>query len=394
MQEVIYYSIVFASSLFFFVRYGLNKLSVLIFLIFWEGMFNFIGNLVPGLWDLFKIFFFLYVFFFMLSHLKKRELISGRKLNLLYFLFTLSFVITHLISQGKAITILSQFLFKYSTVIIFFYIVKGLFQKGRGFSYLLNLLISAVFIQIFLSGAKIFIFGLTSESIVGSVQYIGGGAAVVLTFVFLIFFSVIQIDKRSKFKKYLYLLPMILSIASLKRAPVFLYPVFYFFLIIFPYKKLNFINLIKYVPIVILLFYIGVRSNATLNPENSNWGSFDINYFTDYMIEYNFGTSKLTEISELETTSGRGGSLFLIFQPGKIGLKNTTEVLFGKGIEDYALSTEGRFVGGKTYGIEHFGLLSSFCRSFLFPWTDGTYFYGFIVPPHYLLGKKIKGFFG
>jgi len=48
-----------------------------------------------------------------------------------------------------------------------------------------------------------------------------------------------------------------------------------------------------------------------------------------------------------------------LFQPGKIGLRNAKEILFGRGIVDYALSPEGRFVGGKAYGIEHYGLLSS-----------------------------------
>jgi len=226
-------------------------------------------------------------------------------------------------------------------------------------SYVLSLLISAVFIQIILSIIKIIIYGLNSESIVGSVQYIGGGAAVVLTFVFLIFFSVIQIEKRFRLKKYIYLLPIIISIASLKRAPVFLYPVFYFFLVIFPFKRLSLNNIVKYVPIVLLLFYFGVRTNATLNPENSNWGSFDLKYVTDYMVEYNFGTSKVSQINETDNTSGRGGSLLLLFQPGKIGLQSAKDILFGRGIVDYALSPEGRFVGGKAYGIEHFGLLSS-----------------------------------
>jgi hypothetical protein len=226
-------------------------------------------------------------------------------------------------------------------------------------TYVLNLLISAVFIQIILSVIKVILYGLKSESIVGSVQYIGGGAAVVLTFVFLIFFSIIQIEKRFKLKKYIYLLPIIISIASLKRAPVFLYPVFYFFLVIFPYKKLSLNNIVKYVPIVLLLFYLGVRTNATLNPENSNWGSFDLKYVTDYMVEYNFGTSKVSEINQTDNTSGRGGSLLLLFQPGKLGLQGAKEILFGRGIVDYALSPEGRFVGGKAYGIEHHGLLSS-----------------------------------
>ena len=359
MLEAVYYSIVILTSVFFFGRFGLNKLSLLVFIIFWEGLFNYLGNLIPGLWEFFKIFFFLYVLFYMLNHLKSKYLISERYFNLLYLLFSLSFLITHLFNPGSVLTILSQFLFKYSAFFLFLYIIKELFQSEHKLSYVLSLLISAIFIQIFLSFVKIIIYGLKSESIVGSVQYIGGGAAVVLTFVFLIFFSIIQIEKRFRLKKYIYLLPIIVFIASLKRAPVFLYPVFYFFLVIFPYKKLSLNNIVKYVPVVLLLFYFGVRTNATLNPENSNWGSFNLKYVTDYMFEYNFGTSKVYEINETDITSGRGGSLFLLFQPGKIGLRNAKEILFGRGIVDYALSPEGRFVGGKAYGIEHYGLLSS-----------------------------------
>ena len=108
----------------------------------------------------------------------------------------------------------------------------------------------------------------------------------------------------------------------------------------------------------ITLFYFESEP-MQLNPENSNWGSFNLEYVTDYMFEYNFGTSKVYEINETDITSGRGGSLFLLFQPGKIGLRNAKEILFGRGIVDYALSPEGRFVGGKAYGIEHYGLLSS-----------------------------------
>lgn len=295
----------------------------------------------------------------MLNHIRNKHLISERKFNLWYLLFSLSFLITHLINPGSIFTILSQFLFKYSAFFFFLYIIKGLFQFESKLSYMLSLLISAVFIQIFLSVIKIIIYGLNSESIVGSVQYIGGGAAVVLTFVFLIFFSIIQIEKRFRLKKYIYLLPLIVSVASLKRAPVFLYPVFYFFLVVFPYKKFSLKNLIKYVPVVILIFYLGVRTNVTLNTEHSNWGSFDLKFVSDYLIDYNFGTSTVSEINDLNNTSGRGGSLFLLFQPEKIGLQGLIEVLFGKGIVDSALSLEGRFVGGKAYGIEHYGLLSS-----------------------------------
>ncbi|MBK7478816.1 MAG: hypothetical protein IPI69_03165 [Bacteroidales bacterium] len=102
------------------------------------------------------------------------------------------------------------------------------------------------------------------------------------------------------------------------------------------------------------------------------------------MFEYNFGTSKVYEINETDITSGRGGSLLLLFQPGKIGLQNAKEILFGQGIVDYALSSEGRFVGGKAYGIEHYGLLSSAVVIFI-PLAFQDLFYGFDVTLYYFL---------
>lgn len=128
MLEAVYYSIVILTSVFFFGRFGLNKLSLLVFIIFWEGLFNYLGNLIPGLWEFFKIFFFLYVLFYMLNHLKSKYLISERYFNLLYLLFSLSFLITHLFNPGSVLTILSQFLFKYSAFFFFYISLKSCFN--------------------------------------------------------------------------------------------------------------------------------------------------------------------------------------------------------------------------------------------------------------------------
>lgn len=359
MQEQIYFTVVILSALFFFVHNRLNKLSFLVFLIFWGGLFNYLENFIPGLWNFFKIFIFLYSLAFLIDRIRERNFVDEAQLNIIYFFFALSFLITHLINGGPLITILSQFFFKYSSIFILFYIVKEIFSSVLKTEYLKKLLLSVVFIQIFLSFFKILVFGISTEQHVGSVEYGSGGLAVILPIVFLIFLFVIGLKKRTFRVKLFYLLPVIIALASGKRTPVFLFPIYFLFLANMSKKKFSLIKLLKIAPLVLLLFYFGVKTNKTLNPENSNWGSFNFDYVIDYAIMYNFGTSEFSNIDDIRQTSGRGGSMFLLFEPEKLGLNSTSKILFGKGLTDAALATKGRFLGGRAYSIKHYGLMGS-----------------------------------
>lgn len=205
------------------------------------------------------------------------------------------------------------------------------------------------------------IFGFDFEPIVGSMASWGGGYAVVFPLVALLFYWVIKKGNLNKNEWLIIASFIIIAVASGKRTPVFLYPLF---LVALQFTRRNtYINirtLFISIFIAVILFYFAVRLTVTLNPEGKVWGSFDIQYVTDYALTYNFGTDNPKDIAnEYYQSEGRGGALTLIFNPQKLGLYSITEILIGNGY-----STEGLMSpkhGG--WGIEHEGLIGSIIGS-------------------------------
>jgi len=352
----IYYLIVSIGAVYIYINFRKEKLIFLVILIFWQGLFNHIDNLIPNFFNAYKIIVFFYTLLLFMPKIKKNKVKHDFYINLFFILFSVSFWISCIINKTPVITSLSQYTFKYGITFLFYYGIKDIIINEKRRNSVLRLLYTIIILQIFFSIVKFSILG-QKESIVGSINLSGGGTAVFLPILgmFLIW---LKNDGRLRRKEMWFLLLLfVIPLVSGKRAPVILMPLYLFLLTFIFSRGLRPINNLKYITVGLLFLYIGVKTIPSLNKEASYWGSFDMGYVLDYALKYNFGTKKLDQINQ-QAYQGRGGSLFLIFDTQSLDLDNKKEQFFGKGIDIIALQKRGRFVGGGGYNIEHQGLLS------------------------------------
>lgn len=361
-----YYPFVILSFIYMLKKVIGNKIGLYIVMIFWAGMFQFLSNLLQyygipfNLFNIYKIIIVIWGIYLSYHNILNNNNKIDISVGIAWLLFSVIFWLSYIFYRGDLITILSQYFYKLGLIYIIYNTFKYLRYDVEKAANIKKLVITILYIQIILSIIKIIlsfiIVGHLVEYIVGSVSSGGAGTAVVLPISGLILYWHAN-DKVLKGRKIIISLSFILiGIASAKRSPVFMFPFIYLLLTA---QSLNFNYLIRYIPIAFILFYIGVRSNPSLNPEEKNWGSFNLNYALNYALEYNFGETEIGYILSPEyENKGRGGNLFLIFEPQRIGLKEGYEYIIGKGVYDVSVKKYGRFIGG-SYDIESKGLMSS-----------------------------------
>ena len=287
---------------------------------------------------------------------------NDRLVNFAFVLFSLSYWISYSFNGGEILTVLSQFLYKYGFLWIAYQFFKDINYNIPKREYIKYMLFVILYIQIAVSFFKILLMRFSVEGLVGTISYGGGGPAVVIPIVGLFFYWII---KKGRFKKRDWLfvfLILIISIASGKRQPIIFYPVILFALFIFVTKSIRLINILKFLFIATIVFYVGVKMTATITPEKKVGGSFDISYIISYVKDYYLGnTNKSGSIFDDDyRTNQRGDGIILYIKPERLTLNNTAEVLFGKGVYDVAIGKYGRFTAGSSrsdYGIQHDGLI-------------------------------------
>lgn len=352
--------------LYAFYKAGINKTGILIVLIFWSGLFQYFGEIAGvGIHNLYKV-----VLVAILLLLSWRKIFAynstyDTKVNIIFFIFSISFWVSYMLYGGSIITILSQYFYKYSFVFLLYHYFKDIqYDKTKG-NYTVNLLLTVLFIQIGLSIVKLLFIGIKSdiqiyEPIVGSMSSKGAGLAVVMPILALIFYWVLKKGKLERKDWYIVISFIIIAFASAKRQPIVFFPSVAFLLIVFSNRRVKIFSLFKYLPLAIALFIFGVKLNPSFNPENQVWGSFDWKYLSRYISNYYFGTSNIDAVlsGNIDTGMGRGGGLIYYFQPSRMTLNSTKEVLFGKGLYDVATWSKGRFTGSESdYGLDHQGLM-------------------------------------
>ncbi len=361
----IYFIIVFLTMIFAFVKVGINKTSLFIILVFWEGLFQYLGFITNSdFHNYYKIAIVLYL----LALIFQKDYISislnkkNKNIIIAYLIFVVIFWISYFLRGGKIITIFSQFLYKFSFVFLAFLYFYAYIKDQSRLNYFKKVLLTVISLQIFLSIVKILIFGLGVESVVGSMSARGAGNAVVIPISALIFYWLIK-NGHFSYKDWIYsLLIFIIAIASGKRQPVIFYPIFLFLLFYYlKSTKFKFVNFFIYVPLVLILFYLGVRLVPSLTPENKVWGSFDMKYVTSYSMKYYFGTDNLNYLlsGNYDYSFGRGSGFIYYFHPDKLKLDTPDKIMFGNGLYEVASMQKGRFTatGMSDYGIEHQGLI-------------------------------------
>ncbi len=336
LQVYIYYALVLFSALYMFRKYGVNKITILVFLIFWEGLFGVLHKL-----DILSLQYYRIIVVIYLFYLFRRDIFLNKSkkdflVNLCFASFTVVFIISNLNHLSSPLTVLSQFFFQYSVIYFLYHGLKNRMKNLKFQQYLVSLILTVVFIQVFLSIGKFFVMGVR-EAIVGSLSAKGAGAAVTLPILGFIFYA---LHKRMNLttKEWLIALSLfMIAFLSNKRSPVFLFPLYIFLMSVYVTKTFNPKKFLKYIPIVLLVFYIGLRSNHSFNPEGTTWGSFDVQYAIDYALQYNFGVREVSDISAETSTSGRGAAFLQLFNKDIIDSKDTRELLFGDGVSSYVL---------------------------------------------------------
>ncbi len=350
---LLYYVFVGLGAFHFVYKFGLNRISLFVLLIFWEGIFGFLAKNGFFNYDLYKIAVLSYAIIMYGPNIFEKKNKTDVYINIAFLLFSIFYWTTYFLNIQPIFTVASQFSIKYVIPFLFYHAIKDMVFSSKKTNYLLRLFLYIIYLQVAFSVLKVFIFGVLTESIVGSIQGAGGGTAVVLPVLSYFLFYLFK-NGRFDLKDWLIITSfMIVAVASNKRAPVFIFPLFIFFTLTYVQKSIRAFTLLKYIPVVFILFYFGVKTNPSLNPEKSTWGSFNLRYAIDYALYYNFQTDNLLN----DELGGRGGGLVLIFNPESLNLKSIDNVLFGHGVADVVTRKYGKFVGGSEYGLIHEGAI-------------------------------------
>jgi len=362
----LYFLFVFLGMLYTFYKVGINRISILMVFVFWEGFFDYLDDIfgmpgMPGILNVYKIA--IVVYAVSLTWNKIFRFVKNKTdlaVDVTFLLFSASYWTTYYLYGGAILTILSQYFYKYGFVWIAYHYFKDITYNMPKRDYVKNVLLTILFVQIAISVFKIFLIGFQIEGLVGSMGFGGGGAAVVIPIVALIFYWLIRNGRFTKMDWIVAALILTISIASGKRQPVIIYPAVLLTLFVFVSQSVRPSVFLKYLLVALVIFYIGVRMTSTFTPEKKVGGSFDISYVSGYILNYYFGTRQISEIFKDDYQGiGRGAGIVLYFKPQMLTLSSPKELLFGKGLYEVATKKYGRFTapGRSDYGVQHDGLL-------------------------------------
>jgi hypothetical protein len=355
-MEEVYFVIVGLLGLTALQKYGRNEYFIFVFIVFWNGLFYFI---YPDAYDYFKIIIFAYGFFLFGKYIFQNNDKIDRAINYLFFVFTIAFWISYSITPFGIISALSQYFLKYLLPVAIYHWFKKVYYNSKVDKIYSKWIIYIIIIQVILSFIKLVTLGL-KEGTVGSVEPASGQLGVVLPLISLIFYWAY---KKGHFKRSDWLIVfsfLLIALASGKRTPVFLYPVFLFLLFAWvPANKRLMVNAVKILPLIVLLFYIGLRFIPTLNPENKVWGSFNPEYAYEYALRYQLGLVDGERRTDL--IDSYGASAIAVFQKETYQNLKLENVLFGEGIYYFRILEEETFneTYASTIGVTAHGNLSA-----------------------------------
>ena len=353
-SDKLYYSLTLVSLLFIVFKFR-NYLSIFIILLFYDGLFAYYGSTI---WNIYKFILPLIGIFvaIRINAITKKRLLQQEKLIWIFSFFTIFFFFSAYLNNDYLTLILNQYS-KYFLFFISFFIVKRFVIYRSELNRQVNLIMYLLIIQGILAVIKFFIFGVL-ESLIGSIAYIGGAAGTVLPILGFAFVWTIREGKLGMKDWLIILLLLFIGFGSMKRAIWFIMPVEVFlFMHYIPRRRLTKRNLI-YIPIIFLIFYMGLRLNPTLNPESDYWGKFDPDFAYKYAKDYSIGN----EANNTEG-SGRVGATLNLFKSlfQNSWNKNT---LFGFGLKEIYVTTSAEFDAEK-YGINTKGSATGILQTYI-----------------------------
>jgi len=356
-----YYSLVAIAAIFLFFRFGVNRFSVFIILVFWEGLFAYWGRVsnLP-LHNIYKIGIFLYALLLFGSKIFKRDSRVDNFINIAFLIFSVFFWLSAIVNEQEFILSASQYGKKYAIPFLFFHGIKTLRFNSSMAEYLGRLFIHILGFQIGLSIVKLIILGF-GESVVGSMSYRGGGPANIIPILGFLFIWTFRIGKLKRKDWWFIFALTIISIASNKRSVIFVLPVMIILMLTFVERSVKLISLFKYLPIALILFILGIVTNPTLNKERSRWGSFDIDFFYNYANQYTFGTKEQRDKGNVGYGRGGGFKEALITGSEKY---SSTNFYLGHGMSEFVTKSYEEF-DYKKYGLAFKGAAGGATSNFI-----------------------------
>jgi hypothetical protein len=358
-KEILYWFVVFLTFVFFISKSYKSPVKTIIILCFFSGLASFSGKTIENPYKIILVIYSIYILFRFngLSALSKKEIFVYQS----FILFAVTFIISALINNSTFNLTYSQ-LGKYVTPFCLLFIFSKIQKKNPAFIFeLRQLLFSLLTAQIVLSVVKILTIGL-QETTVGSIANIGGGPAAIIPILGFIFLWLYKLGKIKR-NDWLYIFLLVfIGFTSGKRAVWFILPIFIFLFLYYVPKNINIKRMLIFVPLLPLIFYLGVKLNPTLNKEGKVWGSFDLEYVINYVNDYNFG--KNSETKEIELGKGRGGATLLLFDK----LSNSTPLSFndywGYGLEEMYTTDYDTFDKDK-FGVNSKGSITGIFQSYI-----------------------------
>jgi len=356
---IYYYLLVLIGLFYVLFKIKPQKLNIFLVLLFWEGLIVYVDyQYISYAREAYRIGLILFSILLFGGSVFKNSSNSVYFINVIFGLFTLSFWITYQINDTSLLTTASQYGLKYLLPFLIFHQFLNNRFSDELIVHHIDTIRVVLIIQILLSVAKVIILGF-GESIVGSISFIGGGPAATIPVIGILFIWVTSFGLIKK-KDWLLILGMlVIVLVSNKRAPVIIIPFILLYLYVYVNRTKNLLSFIKYIPIVVLVFYIGVRTNPTLNPQGSRWGSFNLQFTYQYIIDYTFGSE---ERRKEDLTYGKGGTLLMFLSKSTLEMP-LDELLFGTGI-DKVLKSYDDF-DHEAYGVSSRGAISGAVSKFI-----------------------------
>ena len=320
------------------------------------------------------------------------ELMGKKRPNMPYFgIVSILTLITVLSAINNSISLFSYVYFLMYLILSYLYFIIIVNENNiRRLKKITWTIIMLYLIQIPAVIIKYFIIGQSEKGGIGTVSISGGSISTILsTFAIAYLFSLFYFKRDIK---YLILIVgfFLFGIIGEKRAIIFYIPItifLVFFIDKIMTKQFTTIQSFKLF-FIIVSFYLSVRLNPSLTPDNEMWGRFDLNYVINYSKEYNQSSKRnLKEISRMEG---------LIYFSTYLYRQDLITFLFGEGAGELISTKYGKY--GSTpvnlmlenYGVRYGGRMG-FVWMYLQIGALGVFFYWLIIYKLFkFVGKNYK----
>jgi len=340
----IFYGIVLLIAIISLWKFKFKPIAIFVVLVFNEGLFGYFSFLIPVIGSSYKIFIALFSIYLFLNirpaHLSKKE----KLIYSYFFLLCLVVIFSMIINSDPFLMTLSQLLKKYGVIMFLYFVLKKEIANPKKEAWIIRLFTWMLVTQIAIAYIKLSLLGI-GESVVGSIIFLGGGPSNSLPVIgFLFIFAKNKGVLKNKDWFFIFLL-LSISIIGNKRSVVFILPTFIICVLVFVRKE-SFTLIYKFIPLIIFVAVIGIKTNVSLNPEKSYWGSVDIDFLYNYVMDYTFGLDEDGNIDE-SMGKGRGGGLLNLIYNQPFSFKST-EFFFGNGLE--------MIVADELFDVDRFGV--------------------------------------